>query len=113
MPTAYILINTNIGYEQNLLRDLRKLSKVKNADIVQKRLVDIEKRHKWAKKTTPELPEKLPLHNLDVSWRVFQLMEAFGWQFLPSQIMAEPDWLIEDLLALRGQKGIVERMLED
>ena len=34
MPTAYILINTNIGYEQNLLRDLRKLSKVKNADIV-------------------------------------------------------------------------------
>lgn len=34
MPTAYVLINTDVGYEQNLLSDLRKLSKVNKADIV-------------------------------------------------------------------------------
>jgi DNA-binding Lrp family transcriptional regulator len=34
MPTAYVLINTDIGYEQNLLSHLRKLSKVEKADIV-------------------------------------------------------------------------------
>ena len=34
MPTAYVLINSEVGYEQNLLSDLRKLSKVEKADIV-------------------------------------------------------------------------------
>ena len=83
-----------------------------DADTVQKRLIDNVKRQKMAEKVSPELPGKIFLHNLDVSWRVFQLMEATGWQHLPSQVMGEPDWLLEDLLTLRGQKGIVERMLK-
>jgi len=83
-----------------------------NADTVHKRLIDIVKRQKIAEKVSPELPDRLELHNLDVSWRVFQLMEATGWQFLPGQLINEPDWLLEDLLTLRGQKGIVERMLK-
>jgi DNA-binding Lrp family transcriptional regulator len=34
MPSAYVLINTNAGTEQNLLRELRKLDAVKEAKIV-------------------------------------------------------------------------------
>ena len=34
MPTAYVLINTNLGAEQNLLANLKKLSTVERADIV-------------------------------------------------------------------------------
>jgi DNA-binding Lrp family transcriptional regulator len=34
MPTAYVLINTNSGTEQDLLKNLRKIKAVKEAHIV-------------------------------------------------------------------------------
>ena len=34
MPTAYVLINTNSGTEQGLLKDLEKIKAVKDAYIV-------------------------------------------------------------------------------
>lgn len=37
-------------------------------------------------------------------------MEATGWRFLPSALLAEPDWLIEDLLTLRGEAQAIEEL---
>jgi DNA-binding Lrp family transcriptional regulator len=34
MPTAYVLINTNVGTETEFLKDLKKIDAVKNAHIV-------------------------------------------------------------------------------
>jgi DNA-binding Lrp family transcriptional regulator len=34
MPSAYVLINTNVGTEQGLLKELKKIDSVKDAKIV-------------------------------------------------------------------------------
>lgn len=63
--------------------------------------------------TAPDdsLPVAVALHDQALAVRVFLLMEAFDWRFLPSQILAEEAGLIEDLLRMRGLKFTIERAL--
>lgn len=88
-----------------------------DANELQKRLVELAKQRKQAEQesrhnVTPELPDKLLLHDLETSYKVWQRMEATGWNFPPSVLMNEPDWLINDLLTIRGQNEIVRRMID-
>ena len=81
------------------------------ADELHRRLSQMLKRQKEAQDGTPELPETLELHDLETSWRVWQLMEATGWHYPPSVLMNEPHWLLEDLLTITGQKSAVEKLM--
>ncbi len=57
------------------------------------------------------LPETVKLHDQAFAPRVFLMMEAFNWRFLPSQILAEDAMLMEDLLQMRGLKFTIDRAL--
>lgn len=49
--------------------------------------------------------ESLPdvhLNDLDTAWPIYQKWIALGRRFLPSQIMAEPAALLDDLLTIEG-----------
>jgi len=82
----------------------------KPPDDLYRRLTElINERHADAK-APAELPDEIDLADEPRSWRVWQLMEATGWRFLPSQLMAEPEWLMNDLLTLAVLHGKIERM---
>ena len=82
-----------------------------NADELHKRLGQMIRAQKEAREGTPELPESIKLNDLETSWRVWQLMEATGWHFPPSVVMAEPHWLLEDLLTISSQRAAVEKLM--
>ncbi len=42
----------------------------------------------------------MAINNLDLSWPVWLVWRATGRRFLPSQLLAEPQWLLDDVLAL-------------
>ena len=55
------------------------------------------------------LPESIYLNNLEVSWRVFLLLESTrdeyrNWRHLPFKggVLDQPAWLMDDLLALKS-----------
>lgn len=60
-----------------------------------------------------ELPERVTLHNLEVSWQVWQVMELVNWRWLPDEVLRQPEWLLNDLLAIAAMSGIVRAMMED
>lgn len=40
------------------------------------------------------------------------MMEATGWRWLPSQLLAEPDWLMDDLFTLRYEYQAVREAMK-
>ncbi|MFA5836173.1 MAG: hypothetical protein WC837_04370 [Bellilinea sp.] len=50
----------------------------------------------------------IQLNNPDLSWRVFTWMEATGWKHLPSALMDEPDWLMDDLFTLASELEVIK-----
>ncbi len=82
-------------------------------DDLYRRLTDLINERKADKETTPELPEEVNLANEAQSYRVWQLMEATGWRFLPSQLLSEPEWLLNDLLTIAGLHGKIDRLVND
>jgi len=58
------------------------------------------------------LPDAVRLNNPDLARRVYAIMEAFEWRFLPSQILAEDEALMDDLATLRWLSQKVRYTLE-
>lgn len=81
------------------------------ADDLYRRLTELANERRLEQDTTPELPDDLILVDVDNSYRLWQLMEATGWRFLPSQLMNEPEWLMNDLLTIAGAAGKIEKMV--
>jgi len=50
----------------------------------------------------------LQLNNYDLSWRIFTWMEATGWKFLPTDLLEQPEWLMEDLFTLASELEIMK-----
>jgi hypothetical protein len=56
------------------------------------------------------------LHDPEFAWYVWDLMEAFHWNFLPSQLLAEDESLMDDLFTISqmeswvGETAEIERM---
>lgn len=58
-------------------------------------------------------PERVQLNDETFAMRLFLLMEAFDWRFLPSQILAEDPDILEDLLELRRLFALMKRLFKD
>jgi hypothetical protein len=61
------------------------------------------------------LPEFAYFHDLEHSWQVYRIMEAYSdewgnWRFLPSQVLNEEQSLMDDLTTWRWLGGIVKRL---
>jgi len=50
---------------------------------------------------------------MDYSWRVWQIVEMFGWQQLPAGggLLDQPEWLWDDLQTIAWRKECVEEMM--
>ena len=59
------------------------------------------------------LPEIIDLNDFEFSWRVYLLLEMFNWEFLPSQILAEDEALLDDLIAIRSSADLMRRQKQD
>lgn len=59
-----------------------------------------------------DAPESLDLNNSDKSWIIWTWMEATDWRFLPSQLMNEPEWLMQDLFTISAEKRRIEELLD-
>jgi hypothetical protein len=53
----------------------------------------------------PSLPELVELNDEPLARQVYILEEMFEWRFLPSQILAEDEALMDDLMTLRWLAG--------
>lgn len=84
-----------------------------DADELHRRLTARHKERLDAARQAPELPDAIPLNNVELSYRVWQRMEATGWRYLPSQLLNEPDWLMDDILVISSQDQIVEDLLKE
>lgn len=52
----------------------------------------------------------IALNNLEVSWDIWSKWRATGKRFLPSQLLAEPQWLLDDLIAIEAAYAIDEEV---
>ena len=50
----------------------------------------------------------IQLNNPDLSWRVFTWMEATNWRHLPSELMDQPEWLMDDLFTLASELEVIK-----
>jgi hypothetical protein len=48
------------------------------------------------------------LNDLSTSWRVWRLWRATGRRFLPSQLLAEPQQLLDDVLTIDGIASLLQ-----
>lgn len=83
----------------------------KQTDDLYQRLTQLINDRKQESDLAPELPEDVPLADYEQSYRIWLLMEATGWRFLPSQLMAEPEWLLNDLLTIASTHGKIDKMV--
>ncbi len=40
------------------------------------------------------------INDLETAWPIWRVWRATGRRFLPSQLLAEPQWLLDDILAI-------------
>ena len=54
------------------------------------------------------------LNRPELSWRIWCLVEAHGWEKLPFDggLLDQPDWLMEDLATISWRKKIIEDMVK-
>lgn len=58
-------------------------------------------------------PKDWDLHDPEISWRVWNLLENLDWKFLPEEggLLSQPDWLLEDLATIAWRRGRVKDMM--
>jgi hypothetical protein len=58
-------------------------------------------------------PKTWDLHNAEISWQIWNLLESLDWKFLPEQggLLDQPDWLIEDLTTIAWRRGKIKEMM--
>ena len=56
----------------------------------------------------------IELHNEELGWEAWKLMQAFGWKFLPYEggLMDQPETLMDDILAISSANEKVKEMLK-
>jgi len=59
------------------------------------------------------VPEEMHLNDEVRAWRIYSMLEATGWRFLPSQLLAEDMQILDDVLALRNLRAAIESLLEE
>lgn len=50
----------------------------------------------------------MELHDEELARQVFALCEMFEWRYLPSQLLAEDEALMDDLVTIRWLKAKLE-----
>lgn len=50
----------------------------------------------------------MDLHDEELARQVFALCDMFEWRYLPSQLLAEDESIMDDLLTLRWLKAKME-----
>jgi len=81
-------------------------------DHAKKSLETRRRLHAFAHKTqagSGNLAPVLQLNNPDLSWKIFTWMEATSWRHLPSELLEQPDWLMDDLFALSADLEIIKK----
>lgn len=55
------------------------------------------------------------LNDLERSWKIWTLLEATGWKFLPyaGGVMEQPDWLLSDLMTIAAISERVRKQVTE
>lgn len=60
---------------------------------------------------TPAAMGELHLNDEAASLRVWQLMRYTEWRWLPDEILRQPEWLLDDLITIEHQYGLIKASL--
>jgi hypothetical protein len=52
------------------------------------------------------------LHDPELAWRVWTLLEATEWKHLPSELLDQDEALMSDLASISARSGIVRQIIE-
>ncbi len=61
----------------------------------------------------PAALDELTLNNEAASLRVWRLMRYTEWRWLPDEIMRQPEWLLDDLITIEHQYGLIKASLAE
>ena len=59
----------------------------------------------------PSPLDEVQLNNETVSMRVWKLMRFTDWRWLPDEILRQPEWLLDDLIAIDYQYNLIKQSL--
>lgn len=59
------------------------------------------------------VPEELFFYNEERAWRIYSRWKATGGRFLPSQLLAEDQQDLDDLMTMIGLDAIVENLINE
>ena len=77
--------------------------------------MDFHEKKEQAIKGDAESPDDWDLHKPDFSWKLWLMLEAIEWKFLPvdGNLLDQPEWLMDDLMTIAFQSQIVKQQRLD